>query len=111
MAENQGWDGQGYILRFSQPHIRGAILERETDGAMNFTEGKSYSEFNHLFSDIINGQLEEGLTIAGVWESPRRWRLRPLSESTPGSTEHQSSILPYGLSTVSRLGPNPKVIA
>ncbi len=67
---------------------------------MNFTEGEFFGEFNHLFSDIINGQIAEGLSIVGVWECPGRRLER--SKLTPGSREHQDSVLPYGLSVVSR---------
>ena len=101
MAEKQGWDGEAYVVRFSQPHVGGRILETKTDGLMNFTEGESFGEFNHLLSDIINGQIAERLSIVGVWESPRRNQFED-STLTPGSREHQNSVLPYGLSVVSK---------
>jgi len=100
MAEKKGWDGEAYVVRFSQPHVSGRVLERKSDGLMNFTEGEFFGEFNHLFSDIINGQIAEGLSIVGVWECPGRRLER--SKLTPGSREHQDSVLPYGLSVVSR---------
>ena len=102
MAENKGWDGEAYVLRFNQPHVNGRILERETDGLMNFTEGEFFGEFNHRFSDIINGLIAHGLHIVGVWESPRPGQPEP-SDLTPGSYEHQLSILPRGLAVVGRL--------
>ena len=89
MPENKGWDGDAYVLRFSQPHVSGKILERDSDNVMNFTEGVFFGEFNHLFSDIINGQIAEGFVIVGLWESPRREKLPPISDLTPGSREHQ----------------------
>ena len=102
MAENKGWDGEAYVLRFSQPHVRGRILEREVDGLMNFTEGEFFAEFNHRLSDIINGLIAHGLQVVGVWESPRPGRPEP-SDLTPGSYEHQLTILPRGLAVVSKL--------
>ena len=101
MPEKEDWDGDSYVLRFREPHVRGKIFER--DDVQNFTEGEFFGEFNHLLSDIINGQIAEGLQIVGTWESPRPGSHRPLSELAPGSSEHRHSILPLGLSVVSQL--------
>ena len=101
MAEKEGWDGEAYVLRFSQPHRRGRILERPGE-LMNFEEGEFFGEFNHLFSEIINGQIAEGLSIVGVWEAPRPGRLDGKALE-PSSFDHESSILPYGLAVVSNL--------
>jgi len=65
MAENKGWDGKGYSLYITEPYVRGAILETE-DERLNFTNGKSFSEFHHLLSDIINGLVTNGLRIYRV---------------------------------------------
>ena len=100
MAENKGWDGEAYVLRFNQPHACGKILEK--GDWLNFSEGEFFGEFNHRFSDIINGQIAEGLSIVGVWESPRPNRIESLNPP-PGSDKHQHCVLPYGLSTVSKL--------
>jgi SAM-dependent methyltransferase len=101
MAETIGWDGEAFVMRFSQPNISGRILERESDGVMNFTEGKFYGEFNHLFSDIINGQISEGLCIVELQESPRFNTYKDV-KLIPGSQKHKDNILPYGISIVSR---------
>lgn len=103
MAENKGWDGKGYILHLTEPYIRGAILETK-DGKMNFTEGKSFSEFHHLLSDIINGLVAEGLMIRGVWENPRTDHGPPLTELEPGSEKHQERYMPFGLSVIAEKG-------
>ena len=100
MAEAQPWDGTGYTLRITQPYQRGAIFEAE-DGKMNFSEGKSFAEFHHLLSDIINGQIAEGLSIRGVWENPRPDTGPPLETLEPGSEEHEQRFLPFGLAVVS----------
>ena len=102
MAEKKGWDGEAYVVRLSQPHVSGRILERESDDLMNFDEGTFFGEFNHLLSDIINGQIAEGLRIVGVWENPRPHEYE-YSKLTPGSEEHEQSILPYGLSVIGQL--------
>ena len=110
MVEDKGWDGQGYVLRFSQLHKRGPVLERESDGLINFDEGVSFGEFNHLLSDIINGLIAEGLSIKGIWESPRPHEtspeglaeLEPLTDAAanPWENEHRNAIIPIGLSVV-----------
>ena len=99
MAENKGWDGKGYTLYITEPYIRGLILETK-DGKMNFTEGESFSEYQHLLSDIINGLVAEGLMIRGVWENPRPDHGLPLAELEPGSEEHQERHMPFGLSVI-----------
>lgn len=101
MAEQKPWDGEGYPLRVTQPYVRGAILETE-DGKMNFSEGQSFSEFHHLLSDIINGQIVEGFAICGVWENPRPDTGPPLAGLEPGSEEHRQRFLPFGLAAVAR---------
>lgn len=101
MAAAQPWDGQAYTLRIAQPYVRGAILETE-DGEMNFSEGVSFSEFHHLLSDIINGQVAEGLAISGVWENPRPDTGPPLDQLEPDSDEHRERFLPFGLAVVAR---------
>ncbi|MBT4502055.1 MAG: class I SAM-dependent methyltransferase [Gemmatimonadetes bacterium] len=102
MAERKGWDGEAYVVRFSQPNVSGRVLERASDGLSNFTEGQFLGEFNHLPSDIINGQIAEGLAIMGIWEN-HPGEEPPFSELRPGSGEHESRIIPNGLSVVSRL--------
>jgi ubiquinone/menaquinone biosynthesis C-methylase UbiE len=100
MAEDKGWDGTGYLLRISQPYVRGAILETD-DGKMNFVEGESFAEFHHLLSNILNGLIEEGFLIRSVWENPRPGPGKPLEELAPGSERHRERFLPFGLSIVS----------
>lgn len=99
VRDNVRWDGEAYVVRLSQPHRSGKILEN--DASMNYSQGEFFGEFNHLLSDIINGQISEGLTIAGVWESPRPGRTIA-AHLEPGSEAHQDSVIPYGLAVVSR---------
>lgn len=99
IAENNGWDGDGYALRITEPYIRGAILETE-EGKINFSHGTSCSEFHHLLSDIINGLIVENLKIRGVWENPRPGSGPPLAGLETGSEGHQERYMPYGLSAI-----------
>ena len=60
---------------------------------MNFKEGVSFGEANHLLSDIVNGQVSAGLSIKGLWENPRPKGLKgkdALDGLKPGSTEPSS---------------------
>ena len=99
MAENRGWDGEGYTLYVREPYVRGAILETE-DGVMNYAQGESYSEFHHLLSDIVNGLVAEGLIVRGLWENPRPGHGPSLEELEPGSPAHQDRYLPFGLTLI-----------
>jgi RimJ/RimL family protein N-acetyltransferase len=99
MAELTPWDGAAYGLRVREPYGRGAILE-SNDGVLSFTKGEPISEFHHLLSDIVNGLVDAGLTIRGVWENPRPGSGPPLAELEPGSEAHRERFLPYGISIV-----------
>jgi len=99
MAEKKGWDGKGYTLYVTEPYGRGPILETDK-GHLNFTEGTSYSEFHHSFSDIFNGLIAADFIIHAVWEDPRPYKYPPPEELEPGSDSHQDRFLPYGFSVV-----------
>lgn len=101
MAEDLGWDGDGYRLRIGQPHRRGPLLEREDDGVANFTDGVSFGECNHLLSDIVNGQVGAGLAIVGLWENPRPEHSQSVDRLKPGSREHRQRFIPFGVTTIS----------
>jgi predicted SnoaL-like aldol condensation-catalyzing enzyme len=101
MAQDKGWDSQGYTLYVIEPYIRGAILETG-DGDLNFSEGTSFSEFHHLLSDIINGLIARGLSIRGLWENPGPDSGPPIGELEPGSDDHKSRYLPFGLRVIAQ---------
>ena len=100
LAEDKGWDGKGYVMRFSQPHVSGPLLERESDGLVNFEEGTSFGETNHLVSDIVNGQVSAGLVIKGLWEDPRPRGITALDGLRPGSASHKQACIPFGITTI-----------
>ena len=99
MAEGRPWDGNGYGLYVTQPYRSGAILETE-EKRMNFNEGVSFGEFHHMLSDILNGLIAEGLSILGVWETPRPGSAPALETLDPGSEAHRARYLPFGISVV-----------
>ena len=106
MAEIKGWSGSAYTLHVTEPYVPGAILETE-NGRMNFSEGISFSEFHHLLSDILNGQIDEGFVIRAVWENPRPGTGPPLHDLEPGTDEHRKRYIPFGLSVLSE-GTGPR---
>jgi ubiquinone/menaquinone biosynthesis C-methylase UbiE len=106
LAQDKGWDGQGYTLYVTEPYVRGAILETE-DGRMNYSHGESFSEFHHLLSDIINNLVAEGFLIRGLWENPRPDSGPPLEELAPGSEAHRARYIPYGLRVVAEKQEHP----
>ena len=61
-------------------------------------EGEQIGEFRHLFCDIFNGLIENGLGIRGVWEYPREVDLSKRTE--PGSEQHYEQYIVTGLSIV-----------
>lgn len=100
LAEDRGWDGTGYVMRFSQPHVSGPLLERESDGLVNFEDGVSFGETNHLLSDVVNGQISAGLVLKGLWEDPRPGGKHALDGLRPGSARHRQLCIPFGMTTV-----------
>lgn len=100
-AHDLGWDGEGYRLRIGQPHRSGPLLEREDDGLVNFAQGVSFGECNHLLSEIVNGQVAAGLAIVGLWENPRPKHRPPVDGSQPESPEHRQRFIPFGVTTIS----------
>jgi len=101
LAHNQGWDGTGYTLYITEPYARGAIRET-ADGAMSFSRGELTGEFHHLLSDILNGLIDNGLSIRTVWENPRPEAAPGLDELEPGSEAHRQRYIPFGLSVLAR---------
>jgi SAM-dependent methyltransferase len=99
MAQDRGWDGQGYTLYVTEPYVRGAILET-ADGRLNYSQGESFSEFHHLLSDIVNGLVAEGFLIRGLWENPRPGSGPRVDQLAPGSEAHRARYIPYGLRVV-----------
>ena len=67
---------------------------------VNFDEGISFGETNHLLSDIVNGQASVGLVIKGLWEDPRRSGNSTLDGLTPGSASHKQACIPFGITTI-----------
>jgi len=101
MGQKGEWDGQGYSLYVTEPYRRGEIWELP-DGRGAYDKGEPIGEFHHIFSDMVNGLLDVGLRIAGLWENPRPDDGERVENLPPGSKEHRDRYLPFGISILAQ---------
>jgi len=88
------WDGAAYRI---SGRYRGGPHPPEDPDAYNF---------RHLFTDILNGLVEAGMAIVGVWESPDH--LDGEVHGDPGTHEHLNCIVQCNFAVVARKeGPGP----
>ncbi len=99
LANHIEWDGQAYRLQVASPYRRGTVLENEAS-EVSLSQGSFIGEFHHLLSDILNGLIETGFTLKGVWENPRPGQAVNLDELEPGSEAHRNQFLPFGISVI-----------
>jgi SAM-dependent methyltransferase len=97
MCHKGEWDGQSYPLKVNDPYRRGQIHELP-EGRLSYSEGPAIGEYHHLLSDMINGLIAVGLTIAGLWENPRPDDGVCVEDLPPGSKAHRDRYLPFGIS-------------
>jgi SAM-dependent methyltransferase len=98
MAGVGAWNGEAYPLLVREPYRSGPIHETP-DEVLSFTNGPFIGEHHHLFSDIINGLIAEGLRVAGLWENPRPGVPVP-ADLVPGTPTHRHRYLPFGISVM-----------
>lgn len=103
LAYDVQWDGEAYTLRIASPYRRGAILE-DSAGKLSLSEGAFRGEFHHLLSDIINGLLESGFRLRGLWESPHPADIIDPEKLQPGTEQHQNQFIPFGISVLVEKG-------
>lgn len=103
LAYDIRWDGEAYSLRIASPYRSGAILE-DPAGKISFSQGAFLGEFHHPLSEMINGLLESGFRLRGLWESPHPAAMHDPQTLPPGSAEHQSQFIPFGISMVVEKG-------
>ncbi|MCI0439181.1 MAG: class I SAM-dependent methyltransferase [Chloroflexi bacterium] len=91
-VNDEDWNGEGYLLK--QPYVDGEITGidmtwtvEDVDGTVRRIQGPR--EFRHTLGTLVNGMIEQGFTILGVWEVTT-------SEANPepGTWEHYKSINP-----------------
>jgi len=87
------WDGQGYPL--SDPYVDGAQVVagdphwdfEDADGTPRRVRGPW--EFRHTLGTIVNGLIERGFVIRGIWE-----HLHGDPDEKPGTWRHFEAIAP-----------------
>ena len=99
----EDWDGRGYRLRL--PYVDGAEVKyadgdtwdvEDSEGAVRKVLGPR--EFRHSLSTLVNGLIERGFAIMGLWEDGLG---DPNAE--PGTWAHMETIAPTGLTVWARL--------
>jgi SAM-dependent methyltransferase len=89
------WAGEGYLLK--RPYVDGEWTWddmhwdiEQTDGTTQRVPGPR--EFNHTLSTVVNGLIQRGFILKGLWEEelgdPR---------AAPGTWEHLKSLAPHSL--------------
>lgn len=99
LADVAEWDGGGYPLRVTQAYRRGPLFETD-EGKLCFDAGKPVGEYHYRLSDIINELIAAGLTLRGLWESPRPGVSTDDMPTPDGLSARQSLYIPFGLSLV-----------
>ncbi|MDQ5851103.1 MAG: class I SAM-dependent methyltransferase [Chloroflexota bacterium] len=92
-VSEEDWNGSGYPL--TRPYIDGAELEfADPDWTVDAGDGTSQRvkgprEFRHTLSTVVNGLIEQGFVMLGVWEESSG---DPAAE--PGTWEHLKAVAP-----------------
>ena len=88
------WDGEGY--RLSDVYRDGEVTEDPywdvDDGAGTSRRILGPREFRHNMNTLVNGLVESGLTVLGVWEDTGED-----AAAAPGTWDHLKSIAPAWL--------------
>jgi SAM-dependent methyltransferase len=103
LAYDVRWDGEAYTLRIASPYRYGALYE-DSGGKLSLSKGEFLGEFHHPLSDIINGLLESGFRLRGLWESPHPAARFDPEKLQPGTEEHKNQYIPFGISVVVEKG-------
>ncbi len=90
--DKSDWNGSGYLLR--QRYQNGAIYFQtnywevgDEEGAVRRVEAPR--EFNHTLSTVINGLIQRGFMLKGIWEE-----LSQDPDAEPGMWEHRKAYAP-----------------
>jgi ubiquinone/menaquinone biosynthesis C-methylase UbiE len=97
------WTGAGYHL--NRPYGGGEIISQNKDwefedGDKNVRRVEGPREFNHTLSAIVNGLIQRGLNLLGLWETTFT---DPDPNVEPGSWEHMHLTFPPMLVLWARL--------
>jgi SAM-dependent methyltransferase len=103
--DERDWNGEAYPLK--RPYVDGAEFESadtrwevwDRGGNLRLVEGPR--EFRHALSTLVNGLVERGFIILGLWEE-----LGTDADAAPGTWEHFKRIAPPGFTLWGRLRPD-----
>lgn len=100
--EISDWTGRGYLLR--RPYADGEIVFNDPHWELSDPDGTPCRvlgprEFNHTLSTVVNGLIQRGFTLRGIWEEETGD-----PNATPGSGDHLDSIAPHDLCLWAVLG-------
>ena len=93
--DERDWNGEGYTLK--RPYVDGAEVENDDpcwdvwDEAGNCRKIKGPKEFRHGLGTLVNGLVESGFIILGLWEE-----ISENTEAAPGTWEHFKMFAPPG---------------
>ena len=95
------WNGAGYLFNriYADAELTWSDMDWEiedTDGTLRRVAGPR--EFNHTLSTVLNGLIQRGFTLLGLWEEELGD-----AEAVPGSWEHLKACAPHNLTLWARL--------
>lgn len=92
-VEDSSWNGRGYLV--IRPYRDGELQfpdtawdVEDTDGTRRKIEGPR--EFNHTLGTVINGLIQRGFQLKGLWESQDGQ-----DDAEPGTWEHYLAFIPW----------------
>ena len=103
--DERDWNGEGYPL--NQPYLDGAEVEGtnpfwevwDEDGNCQMVKGPR--EFRHTLGTLVNGMIENGFIILGLWEDTGT-----STDAPAGTWDHFKSVAPPGFSLWSLYRPD-----
>ncbi len=89
------WTGEGYALK--ELYVDGEVHFDDPDWEFEDAEGTvrrvpGPREFKHTLSTVVNGLIQRGFTLLGLWEDEMG-----NSEAAPGTWEHLKACAPHDL--------------
>lgn len=87
---DEKWNGEGYLLK--DAYADGEITYPDAHWDVEGYDGQNHRivgprEFRHTLSTLVNGLIENGFTIDGLWEHTSN-----VANPVPGSWDHFKSI-------------------
>ena len=102
--DERDWSGEGYPL--NQPYVDGAEVQSANplwevwDEGGNCRMVKGPREFRHTLGTLVNGLVENGFIILGLWEE-----VGTNPDAPPGTWDHFKLVAPPSFSVWSRYLP------